>query len=52
MNGEWYSWGRDPNFVAAWRHFHDIVVAGGATNVTWTWIVNSLWDDPLSDPTP
>jgi Glycosyl hydrolase family 26 len=52
MNGEWYSWGRSPSFVAAWRHFHDLVVAEGATNVTWTWTTNSLWGDPASDPTP
>jgi Glycosyl hydrolase family 26 len=52
MNGEWYPWGRDPDFVAAWRHFHDLVVAEGATNVTWAWVTNSLWFDPGSDPTP
>ncbi|HEY5977299.1 MAG TPA: choice-of-anchor D domain-containing protein [Solirubrobacterales bacterium] len=52
MNGEWYPWGRDPEYVAAWRHFHDLVVAEGATNVTWTWVSNSLWFDPLSDPAP
>ena len=52
MNGEWYSWGRDPHFVAAWRHFHDLVVQEGATNVTWTWVSNSLWNDPDSDPAP
>ncbi|MCW2989406.1 MAG: beta-mannanase-like protein [Solirubrobacterales bacterium] len=52
MNGAWYSWGRSPDFVAAWRHFHDLVVQEGATNVTWTWVVNSIWSDPESDPTP
>jgi hypothetical protein len=52
MNGEWYAWGRSPYFVAAWRHFHDLVVQEGATNVTWTWVANSLWSDPLSDPAP
>ena len=52
MNGAWYAWGRNPSFVAAWRHFHDLVVAEGATNVTWSWISNSLWSDPLSDPAP
>jgi hypothetical protein len=52
MNGDWYPWGRDPNFVAAWRHFHDLVVAEGATNVTWAWIVNDLWWDPASEPGP
>jgi phage terminase large subunit-like protein len=52
MNGAWFPWGRDPNFVAAWRHFHDLVVAEGATNVTWTWVSNNIWSDPASDPTP
>jgi hypothetical protein len=52
MNGEWYPWGRSPYFVSAWRHFHDLVVQEGATNVTWTWVSNSLWFDPESDPAP
>jgi Glycosyl hydrolase family 26 len=52
MNGAWYAWGRNPKFVAAWRHFHDVVVAQGATNVTWTWVVNSIWSDPESNPAP
>ncbi len=30
--------GEAPQFVAAWRKFHDIVVARGATNVTFMWI--------------
>jgi hypothetical protein len=52
MNGGWYPWGRSPSFIPAWRHFHDLVVAEGATNVTWTWVVNSIWSDPESDPAP
>jgi hypothetical protein len=52
MNGAWYSWGRSPDFIAAWRHFHDLVVGQGATNVTWTWVPNAIWYDPDSDPTP
>lgn len=52
MNGAWYPWGRNPKFVAAWRHFHDLVVGQGATNVTWTWVPNAIWYDPASDPTP
>lgn len=52
MNGDWYAWGRSPDFVAAWRHFHDVVAAQGATNVTWAWIVNGIWSDPESNPTP
>jgi len=52
MNGAWYAWGRSPDFVAAWRHFHDLVVGQGATNVTWTWVANSIWSDPESNPSP
>jgi hypothetical protein len=52
MNGGWYAWGRSPYFIAAWRRFHDLVVGQGATNVTWTWVVNSIWSDPESTPAP
>ena len=52
MNGGWYSWGRSPYFIGAWRRFHDLVAGQGATNVTWTWVANSIWYDPASDPTP
>jgi hypothetical protein len=51
-NGDWYTWGRNPDYVAAWRHFHDLVEEVGATNVTWDWVVNAIWSDPISDPTP
>jgi mannan endo-1,4-beta-mannosidase len=46
MNGNWYPWsgtanGNTPSqFVAAWRHVHDIFEQQGATNVTWVWSVN------------
>ena len=52
VNGDWYPWGRDPDYIAAWRRFHGIVVAEGATNVTWAWIVNTIWSDPFSEPGP
>ncbi len=52
MNGAWYAWGRSPDFVAAWRHFHDVVEEVGATNVTWAWVPNTIWGEPASDPTP
>ena len=48
MNGVWYPWsgmanGNKPGeFVAAWRHVHDIFDSVGATNVTWVWSVNQL----------
>jgi Glycosyl hydrolase family 26 len=52
MNGGWYAWGRQPMFKQAWQRFHDLVAGQGATNVTWTWIVNSIWFDPESNPAP
>lgn len=52
MNGGWYAWGRSPVFKEAWRRFHKIVTEEGATNVTWTWVANSIWFDPESDPSP
>ena len=48
MNGDWYPWGvynghngnSAADFVAAWRHTHDLFVAAGATNVKWVWSPN------------
>ena len=46
MNGFWFSWSEGVNgntpgqFVAAWRHVHDIFESVGATNVTWVWCPN------------
>ncbi len=43
MNGSWFPWselanGNSPGeYVAAWRHIHDVFVGVGATNVTWVW---------------
>ncbi len=43
MNGNWFPWGEGVNgnnpgeFVAAWRHVHDIFTSVGATNATWVW---------------
>jgi beta-mannanase len=48
MNGHWYPWGngsRDgtaADYVAAWRHLHEIFTAEGATNVGWVWCPNVL----------
>jgi mannan endo-1,4-beta-mannosidase len=43
MNGSWYSWGEPgttpAEFIAAWRHIHDIFQAAGARNVIWVWTV-------------
>jgi Glycosyl hydrolase family 26 len=46
MNGFWFPWSEGVNgnkpgeFVAAWRHVHDIFAAAGATNVSWVWCPN------------
>jgi hypothetical protein len=46
MNGDWTSWSEGVNgntpgqYVAAWRHVHDIFTEVGATNVTWLWCPN------------
>jgi mannan endo-1,4-beta-mannosidase len=43
MNGNWFPWSELANgngrgqYVAAWRHIHDIFLAAGAANVTWVW---------------
>ncbi|MGA2014383.1 MAG: glycosyl hydrolase, partial [Solirubrobacteraceae bacterium] len=46
MNGNWFPWDAGANgntpaeFVAAWRHVHDIFAMEGATNATWVWCPN------------
>jgi mannan endo-1,4-beta-mannosidase len=41
MNGWWYRWGEHwtspQEFIAAWRHIHDVFTNVGASNVTWSW---------------
>jgi hypothetical protein len=43
MNGSWYPWSEGVNgntrgqFVAAWRHVHDVFSAEQVTNVKWVW---------------
>jgi len=43
MNASWYPWGSGvgrntaADYVAAYRHVHDVVAAAGASNVTWVW---------------
>ncbi len=43
MNGNWFPWSESVNgnnpgeYVAAWRHVHDIFTSVGATNATWAW---------------
>jgi hypothetical protein len=55
MNGGWWNYGtgRHPNgspgpnsaedFVAMWRHVHDIFTQVGANNVTWVWCPNYVY---------
>jgi beta-mannanase len=43
MNGNWYPWAGGQNgntpadYIAAWRHVHDVFDRTGATNVRWVW---------------
>jgi hypothetical protein len=50
MNGNWYPWGTQASsaadFVAAWRHVHDLFVKAGATNVIWIWDPNDMYPVP------
>src|SRR3954465_10466519 len=57
MNGSWYPWGQGVNgntpadYVAAYRHVHDVITAAGASNVIWVWspiTVISRPDVPLA----
>jgi beta-mannanase len=46
MNGTWFPWSEGVNgnqsgeYVAAWRHVHDIFAEVGADNATWVWCPN------------
>ena len=50
MNGDWYPWSEGVNgntsgqYVAAWRHVHDVFAQAGVTNVKWIWTPNVLMD--------
>ena len=47
MNGNWYAWSPGINgntaaqYVAMWRHVHDVFAQEGATNVRWVWSPNA-----------
>lgn len=55
MNGFWYPWAEQVNgnqpgeYIAAWRHVHDIFAAEGATNVIWIWSPNVV-EFPQAQP--
>jgi hypothetical protein len=46
MNGNWFPWSEGVNgnqpgeYVAAWRHVHDVFSSVGADNVSWVWCPN------------
>ena len=46
MNGNWYPWGTGQTtaaqFVAAWRHIHNLFIQAGASNVIWVWNPNVI----------
>lgn len=50
MNGHWYPWGTTgttpAEFVAAWRHIHDLFARAGASNVIWIWNPNDIYPVP------
>jgi len=53
MNADWYPWGAGVNgntpadYVAAYRHVHDVFEAEGVRNVTWVWSPASV-DTPYA----
>jgi hypothetical protein len=55
MNGNWFPWSEGVNgnqpgeYVAAWRHVHDIFASAGADNVTWVWCPNVDPDGIFAD---
>ncbi|MDB5057630.1 MAG: celH [Chloroflexi bacterium] len=57
MNGNWYPWGTGlgnqngttaADYVAAWRHVHDIFTNLGASNVLWVWCANTAYTGSMS----
>jgi hypothetical protein len=54
MNGTWYPWSEIRNgnrageYVAAWRHVHDIFESVGATNVSWVWSPNTVYPGSIA----
>lgn len=46
MNGNWYPWAEGVNgnesgdYIAAYRHVHDVVASTGASNIRWVWNPN------------
>jgi hypothetical protein len=55
MNGGWFAWAEGVNgnkageYIAAWRHVHDIFAQVGATNATWVWCPNVDPENQMQD---
>jgi hypothetical protein len=53
MNGTWFPWSEAVNgnhrgdFVAAWRHVHELFRAAGASSATWVWCPNVGYSEDL-----
>ncbi len=54
MNCNWYPWSPGVNgntssaeYVAAWRHIHDVFRQEGATNVRWVWSPNVAYNGSI-----
>jgi hypothetical protein len=56
MNGNWTPWSGNVNnntvgdFVQTWKHVHDVFTSVGATNVTWVWNPNILFQSKGAPP--
>ena len=53
MNGWWYPWGsagirRLQDFIAAWRHIHDVFARQRVTNVIWSWDPSHQYNTPYA----
>jgi hypothetical protein len=54
MNGNWYPWGVGVNgntaadYIAMWRHVHNIFAREGVTNVRWMWAPNLNYEGATS----
>lgn len=54
MNGNWYSWSNIDNntpgdYVAMWKHVHNIFADEGATNAIWVWSPNNIDEKGSTD---
>ncbi len=60
MNGDWYPWSEQRNdnqagdYIAVWRHIHDLFAELGVDDVTWVWSPNVEYpgSQPLAELFP